>query len=179
MRGAWLSIVLAFSSCGGEPEPSRPVPVATDVTTAVPTTTTAPPPSAPPTSIAPSAPPTLTFVATPSHTGVALSIANHGSVGASLSAHVIVEVEHAGTFAAAPATSALTLRYDCAHEADACVTLAPGAELLPPEWLGTSGDMQCACERCVPVEPGSYRLVVTSCDGAHRVESNTFALPAP
>lgn len=177
MRGAWLSIVLAFSSCGGEPEPNRPVPVATAVTTAVPTT--APPPSAPPTSIAPSAAPTLTFIATPSHAGVALSIANHGSTAASLSAHVIVEVEHAGTFAADPSTSALTLRYDCTHEADACITLAPGAELLPPEWFGTWGDAQCVCTRCVPVEPGNYRLVVTSCDAAHRVESNTFALPAP
>jgi hypothetical protein len=109
--------------------------------------------------------------------GVGLSIANHGAADVSLRSSVVVEVEEGGSFHAAPSTSTLTLRYDCSHEADPCVTLAPGAELLPPSWFGTWGDMQCGCTRCAPVEPGNYRLVVTTCDGAHHVESNALALP--
>lgn len=183
MRAACLSIVLAFTSCGGEPEPTRPSPPpATDARegseaseevaspSAVPSSVETPPPPGPA--------PTLAFVATPGPDGVALSLANHGA-DASLRSTVVVEVETNGTFAAAPSASTLALRYDCAHAADPCVTLAPGAELLPPSWLGTWGDMQCECERCAPVEPGRYRLVVTTCDGAHRVESNAFVLPAP
>jgi hypothetical protein len=178
VRLACLSIVLAFTSCGGEPEPSRPEPPATETSEGTPTEATDS--VAPPTSIvAPSQPseaPTLTFVATPGPSTVALSLSNHGTSEVSLRAGVIVEVDSGGTFASAPSTSTLALRYDCAHEADGCVTLAPGAELLPPEWLGTWGDMQCVCTRCGPVPAGNYRLVVTTCDGAHRIESNAFAM---
>jgi hypothetical protein len=178
MRGGWLGVVLAFSSCGGQPEPSRPVPESTAVapTTAPPASTAPPPPT---TTATPSEPPTLVFAATPVTSHVAMSIANHGASETSLAARVIVEVEHDGAFAEVPSTSALALRYDCAHEAEHCVTLAAGAELLPPDWLGTWGDMQCVCTRCGPVEPGNYRLVVTTCDGSHRTTSNTFAMPPP
>lgn len=182
MRAACLSIALAFTSCGGEPEPTRPAPPASEAAEATPSgaeavavsaeARTADVPVAPPGAV-----PTLSFVVAAAADGVALSISNHGTADVQLRSRVLVEVESGGTFAAAPSTSALSLRYDCAHEAEECVTLAPGAELLPPSWLGTWGDMQCVCTRCGPVEPGTYRLVVTTCDGAHRVESNALAMP--
>lgn len=122
--------------------------------------------------------PTLAIVGTPAAVGqhVAISITNRGSSAAELGASLAIEVERDGTFVATEQASALTLRYDCAHDAPACLTLAPGAELLPPEWLGTWGDMQCICTRCGPVEPGTYRFVVTTCDGAHRVEGTPFTI---
>lgn len=183
MRSACLTLVLAFSSCGGEPEPTRPTPPPPEseqTTASVPPTTTATTaPAASSVTPVPAGPaPTLAFVATPGPDGIVLSIANHGSSEASLRAQIEVEVDHEGTFTAAPSASSLTLRYDCSHEAEDCTTLAPGAELLPPSWLGTWGDMQCVCTRCGPVEAGTYRLVATTCDGAHRIESNAFALPA-
>ena len=179
MRLACLLIALAFSSCGGEPEPTRPAPPASEPphTEAEATGPVAIPTTVDPT-LPPSEAPTVAFVATPDTGGVALSLANHGTSDVSLRTSIVVEVEHDGSFAAAPSTSSLALRYDCEHEAERCVTLAPGAELMPPDWMGTWGDMQCVCTRCGPVEAGAYRLVVTTCDGAHRVESNTFAMTA-
>lgn len=181
MRSACLSLALAFSSCGGEPAPTAPAAATTAEATSTsgegespaPAPSTAEPP--PP----PSPAPTLAFVIRPATGGVGISVANHGTEDVSLRSELVVEVDQGGTFQTAPSTTGLALRRDCAHEAERCVTLAPGAELLPPDWLGTSGDVQCACTRCGPVEPGDYRLVVTTCDGAHRVESNTLALPSP
>ena len=182
MRAACLSIALAFTSCGGEPEPNRPAPPVTEVSDH--STSSADPPSTgtvvPPSTEAPvpSDPPDLRLVATPGAGSVALSIANHGASAVSLRTAVAIEVDHAGAFAELSSASTLALRYDCEHEAERCVTLAPGAELLPPDWLGTSGDVQCVCTRCAPVEAGSYRFAVTTCDGAHRVESNAFEMSA-
>ncbi len=70
----------------------------------------------------------------------------------------------------------LTLRPDCATEAPECVELAPGAELRPPPWTGALGDAQCGCDECRPAPAGRYRFVVTTCDGAHDVASDPFAL---
>jgi hypothetical protein len=38
------------------------------------------------------------------------------------------------------------------------------------------GDAQCMCERCVDAPAGAYRIVVTTCDGAHRAASDPVAL---
>lgn len=168
MRAACLWIALAFTSCGGEPGPTRPEPPAADTAEATrPTEERAQPTTVPSGTQASSAPPTLAFVATTSFDGVALSVANHGTSDVALRTSVAMEVETNGVFAAGPSGAALALRYDCEHAQDDCVTLAPGGELLPPSCASSS----------VPTEPGSYRLVVTTCDGAHRVESNAFALP--
>jgi hypothetical protein len=178
MRVACLAIALAFTSCGGEPEPTRPAPPTTETAQTTPPSTEVVAPSADPLTVEPPGPaPTFVFTIAPETTTVGISIANHGTADVRLRSSVTVEVESGGTFAAAPSSSTLTLRYDCSHEPEDCVTLAPGAELLPPSWLGTWGDMQCVCTRCGPVEPGSYRLVVTTCDGAHRIESNPLTLP--
>ncbi|MCU0674758.1 MAG: hypothetical protein MUE69_18460 [Myxococcota bacterium] len=71
----------------------------------------------------------------------------------------------------------LGLRASCEQAIPECVSLVPGAELLPPRWLGTRGDAQCACERCTAVT-GELRFVVESCapEGhtPHRIEGEPF-----
>ncbi len=123
--------------------------------------------------------PTLSLSGAPRTLGrhVAISIVNRGGAPAEVSSTLAIEVERNGAFVAEGQT--LRLRYDCATEPPACVTLAPGAELIPPEWLGTWGDVQCVCTRCGPAEAGTYRLVATTCDGAHRVEGAPFVLGPP
>ncbi|MEM9071246.1 MAG: hypothetical protein AAGE52_22230, partial [Myxococcota bacterium] len=74
-----------------------------------------------------------------------------------------------------------TLRADCEATPAECVTLAVGAELIPPPWTGDRGDAQCGCERCTPVDPGAeVRVVVESCapEGTtpHEVAGETFAV---
>lgn len=77
-------------------------------------------------------------------------------------------------------TEGVGLRADCEAAVPDCVDLAPGGELVPPEWLGTAGDAQCICTRCGPVS-GTFVAVVESCapEGhtPHRVESAPFELP--
>lgn len=69
------------------------------------------------------------------------------------------------------------LRASCEQPVPECVSLVPGAELLPPRWLGTQGHAQCACERCTSVT-GELRFVVESCapEGhtPHRIEGEPF-----
>jgi len=69
------------------------------------------------------------------------------------------------------------LRASCEQPVPECVSLVPGAELLPPKWLGTQGDAQCACERCTSVT-GELRFVVETCapEGhtPHRIEGEPF-----
>lgn len=71
----------------------------------------------------------------------------------------------------------LGLRGSCEQAIPECVSLVPGAELLPPRWLGTRGDAQCACERCTSVT-GELRFVVESCapegHAPHRIEGEPF-----
>lgn len=70
----------------------------------------------------------------------------------------------------------LALRFSCEDEAAECVTLAPGAVFIPPPWLGTLGDAQCACEGCEDAEPGTYRFVARSCGGGHELTGEPFDL---
>ncbi len=69
------------------------------------------------------------------------------------------------------------LRGSCEQPTPECVSLVPGAELLPPRWLGTRGDAQCACDRCTTVT-GELRFVVETCapegHAPHQVESEPF-----
>lgn len=182
MRTAGLALALAFSSCGGEPGPSHP---ASDPPASAPPTTAdpqaegeSPPPStATAEPSAPSEPPRCVVRGEPTLGGVAISVENHGAHDVSLRAAVIVEGRTAaGAFEAHTSESTLSLRPDCSHDAERCVTLAPGGELRPPIWNGMFGDMQCECDRCAPAGPGTYRFVVESCDGQHRVEGEPFEL---
>jgi hypothetical protein len=176
LRLTLLALVLA--ACGSPPPqettPAPPEPPAEATEgTAPPAPTAAPPPPA----SVPGPAPVLSVTGTPATVGqhVAISVVNRGPSAAELGTAIAIEVEHDGAFVPTD-RGGLTLRYDCAQEPPACVTLAPGAELIPPEWLGTWGDVQCVCTRCGPVEPGTYRFVVTTCDGAHRVEGTPFTM---
>ena len=108
---------------------------------------------------------------------VAITVVNRDASEARIAPGVRVERELEGAWSALGDVGPISLRMDCAHEAVECVALVPGAELHPPEWLGTIGDAQCACERCVPAEPGRYRFVIESCDG-HRIEGEPFSITA-
>jgi hypothetical protein len=129
-------------------------------------------PSDPP----PSDAPRVIVRGTPNDPGrlVAIAIENHAEAAVSLSRELVVEVQRGDSWSTVT-TAGLSLRSTCEAEAPECVTLQPGAELYPPEWLGTQGDAQCICTRCVPVESGTYRFVVTTCEGA-RIEGEPFAI---
>lgn len=72
----------------------------------------------------------------------------------------------------------LHLRFGCDEDIPECLTLAPGAVLLPPAWTGKTGTTQCECEgRCPDASPGTYRFVVRSCSRAHAIEGEPFELP--
>lgn len=125
---------------------------------------------------APSDAPRVIVRGTPNEQGrvVAIAIENHAEAAVSLARELVVEVQSGDSWSAVT-TAGLSLRSSCDAEAPECVTLQPGAELYPPEWLGTQGDAQCICTRCVPVESGTYRFVVTTCEGA-RIEGEPFAI---
>jgi len=110
---------------------------------------------------------------------VDLRVENRGTEEVELRARLAVEKQGGGGWEAAPA--GLSLRDSCAAEAPACITLAPGAVYIPPAWTGKLGagqdDAQCACEGCERAPAGTYRVVVTSCSGAHRVEGEPIVLP--
>lgn len=60
---------------------------------------------------------------------------------------------------------------------DACVELAPGATLRPRPWSGFFGCTQCdTCRANAPAAAGTYRFVVTSCDGATSYASDLSIL---
>jgi hypothetical protein len=107
---------------------------------------------------------------------VTLRVANRGQEPAALRGEVLLEREGPDGFAPLDDV-ALDLRYACGEAAPECVTLAPGATYIPPPWLGRQGDAQCGCEGCAPAPAGTYRFVVQSCDGAHRVEGAPFDVP--
>ncbi|MBX3269940.1 MAG: hypothetical protein KF729_06745 [Sandaracinaceae bacterium] len=108
--------------------------------------------------------------------GVAIRIENRGDAEARLAGRLALQHRDGGRWAPLASVS-LDLRYSCEDRAPECVTLAPGASYLPPRWLGMIGDAQCACERCTAAPGGEYRFVVQSCDRAHTIEGEPFALP--
>ncbi len=64
--------------------------------------------------------------------------------------------------------------------AHGCITLAPRKTFRSQPWLGTLGDAQCACERCRPARPGTYRYLGQSCgDRKSRIYSAVFRVLAP
>lgn len=80
-----------------------------------------------------------------------------------------------GDFAAVEDLGAITLRPDCQTAAVDCIALVAGAELRPPPIGGRAGVGQCggpAEARALPA--GEYRIVATTCDGEHRIESAPF-----
>jgi hypothetical protein len=98
-------------------------------------------------------------------------VENRGTERAEIAPELVLERRSGSAWENAGAS--IELRDSCEVAAERCITLAPGAVFLPPEWLGTIGDAQCACERCVPAETGTYRFRAQSC-GGHAIEGEPF-----
>lgn len=80
----------------------------------------------------------------------------------------------AHSFEAASETESFALRHDCEDQSEDCIELLPGAALHPPAWEANG---QCgSCPSCTAMSAGTYRAIVTSCGGAHRVESEPFTI---
>ncbi|RLB46655.1 MAG: hypothetical protein DRJ42_27165 [Deltaproteobacteria bacterium] len=123
----------------------------------------------------PGAPPTLGLSVEPGFEGAAsLIVENRGSEAVELSSALVLEREEDGAFAPVSGIAGLALRFDCVQEPPECLTLVPGAALHPPPWNGMLGDAQCVCTRCADAPTGTYRFVVTTCGGGHRVTSPAF-----
>ena len=125
----------------------------------------------------PGPPPVLRVVGEPDRYDrqVAIHIENHGSAAAELRGRLTLQRRDGERWR--DLETRLDLRFSCEDRAPECVTLAPGAEYIPPGWLGTEGDAQCVCTRCGEAPAGTYRFVATTCDGAHTVEGEPFELP--
>lgn len=123
----------------------------------------------------PGPPPVLRVSGEPdAHDGtVVMRIENRGTEAAEIAGAVVLQRQRGESFEDVEGVS-LDLRFSCGEAAPECVTLAPGAVYLPPPWLGTEGDAQCDCERCATAEPGTYRLVVQSCNRGHTIEGDPF-----
>lgn len=108
--------------------------------------------------------------------GVRVSIQNRGKDSVSLRSRL--NVIHGDGTAAIPANAeGPVLRWSCEQAATTCVTLAPGAEYLPPPWPGKSGKGTCSeCASCVDLAPGSYVLVAKACDKDVEARSDAFVI---
>ena len=108
----------------------------------------------------------------------ALAIENRGASPARLAWAVAIEKKTDAGWSRMPAE--LHLFEQCpAPEApgDGCVELAPGATLRPVHWSGFFGCTQCGpCDKNIPAAAGTYRFVVTSCDGKMRATSDLSIL---
>lgn len=109
--------------------------------------------------------------------GVSISVQNHAAANVKLKPTVRVERRVGDAWTPVVATG-FALRFSCTAEQTECVTLAPGAELLPPLWPAVQGRGACgACEACPEIVGGEYRFVLAACDGDSNVASETFTLP--
>lgn len=115
-------------------------------------------------------------VGTASDQGVQVSVQNRGSASVSLRSRLDV-MRSDGSVATAATTEGPVLRWSCEQAQTPCVTLAPGAEYLPPVWPGKRGKGTCGdCATCEDVAPGSYVLVAKACDKDVEVRSEAFAI---
>ncbi len=123
----------------------------------------------------PGPPPTLGLRVEAEGDGQLLVVENRGQEPVELATGLTLERREGDAFAAVDGIEGLALRYDCESETPECITLVPGAALHPPAWSGDIGHAQCECERCTAAPEGTYRFVVQTCGGGHRVESPEFA----
>lgn len=108
--------------------------------------------------------------------GAVISVQNHAAISVKLKPTVRVEHRAGDRWLPVVATG-LALRFSCASEQVDCVTLAPGAELLPPLWPAVQGRGACAaCAECPAIAAGEYRLVIEACDGNSTVASEAFTI---
>jgi hypothetical protein len=93
--------------------------------------------------------------------GIGLSVLNGGPKSVRLSSVVALVDANGQTLDA----EALHVQRTCA--AEPCVTLDPGAELLSPPWLGSSNGERCGSLVRPSSQPGTYQLIVRSCECKH------------
>ncbi|MFH1468514.1 MAG: hypothetical protein ABIO70_29255 [Pseudomonadota bacterium] len=121
---------------------------------------------------------------------VPVTIANHGADPIRLRRSLRLERQEEGGFTDLTATGevgAIWVRTGCeprdgvvfwAGGDEECVTVAAGGTIEIAPWLGTLGDAQCICERCVTAPPGTYRLSARACDGGGWIVGEPFTLVA-
>lgn len=174
-----LFLVVGLACGAGQQAAEPPAPSAQGQTAAetVPAETTPPAPEPAPEPLPEDAPLEIRVRGEVGEGGQVAPVVEVRGGTAHLAKAIGVEREVNGHFQAITQIATLELRADCRTPAPDCVELVAGAELRPPAWLGTWGDAQCICTRCWPAPAGSYRFVLTSCDGRQRVESAPFTLP--
>jgi len=98
--------------------------------------------------------------------------------GPSISLNSAVEVERQenGDWQNARVSNLLLIRSCQEKASQKCIQLAARATLQPPPWRGNYCSSQCPvpCDLDGPLPPGTYRFVITSCDGKHRFHSASF-----
>jgi hypothetical protein len=162
---------LVYASCGEQaPEQGR---AAREQAEQARPDAAAPSPSLPGTGPNCAQPPPLTLKlsaqATPS--GIALSVVNPGPRSVRLASAVALSAAGRAVDA-----QALHLLRTCA--AEECVALEPGAELLSPPWFNHVGDAERCGTLLTPTQPGTYELVVRSCECAQE-QRVTVEWPPP
>jgi hypothetical protein len=104
---------------------------------------------------------------------VPISVLNQGSQPIRLQRRLRVERLERGMWRPLANVGDLYLRSDCRPDkngvltregfAAECITVEKQSTLQFQPWLGTYGDAQCICEKCVEVGPGTYRYVARFC----------------
>lgn len=155
-----LLVAIVLASCGRKEAPKPVAPhvaheeaPATGSAENAPETAPAPPP----------VPLVLQLHVERSVDGVGLRVIHGGEGPVELAQEVVLERAQGDAWEALP--HKLHLRLTCQEQG--CITLAPGAELTAPPWLGSASGER--CDALLPRPPaGTYRLVVRSCDGRAR-----------
>lgn len=110
---------------------------------------------------------------------VAITLVNKGTQSLSLQKNIKVEGLQSNQQSnqwVQVRTGYIWIMEKCYQTPPECVTIKPSQTLTPPNWFGTIGDAQCACDKCAPVPSGLYRFVVTSCDGKEIKAGEAFAI---
>jgi hypothetical protein len=144
MRSPTVLLLLAAAGCGTaaiEEAPEPPPDVVEE----------APPPLGPP--------PEVTLAVAVEDGRVAPRIENRGAEAVAL--RPALGLQRRTGHGWDPVTDDARLRYDCdTAPPGACLSLVPGATFLPPP---VGRDAQCG--ETTPLEPGTYRYTVESCEG--------------
>ena len=107
---------------------------------------------------------------------ISIAVANAGSSMVQLASALRVERFVEREWEELDDVHNLLLRADCEAAENECMSLVPGAELYPPNWLGLNGDAQCECAQCARVPSGTYRFVAHSCDGERVYRGEPFSI---
>ena len=170
---AWILLALMASGCAStERSPDEAGAAEASAGDALLAETEAPTPPPPP-----EPPPEIALEMVVEGDAQRLSIQSRGEQSARLATAVILERRESPDDAwVALDEVALTLPDGCGASPDACIELAPGAELIVRLPLFEDASLEaCGCAACVM--PGLYRLVVQSCGGEHRRVSETLTIP--